>query len=72
MATAIMILSNEGGKETAAIVAASRDEAKAVAGIAKRCKGSRYLEIDNPMAIQTTAEAWDIIGKAWEEAHKPA
>lgn len=72
MATAIMILSNDGGQDRALIISASKDDARAVAGIAKRCTGSRYLGIDNPQALQATADAWGVIGRAWEEAHKPA
>lgn len=72
MATAIMILSNDSGRDGALIIAASKEDARAVAGIVKRCTGSRYLGIDNPQAIQAAAEAWDIIGRVWEEAHKPA
>ena len=44
MATAIMILSNEGGKDSAVIVAASREDAKAVAGIAKKPPGPSTWE----------------------------
>lgn len=57
MAMAIMILSNEGGRDVATIVAASRDEAKAVAGIAKRTTGARYVG----------AETMAAMGKRWED-----
>ena len=43
MAMAIMILSNEGGKDAAVIVAASKEEAREVAGIAKRCAGAKFF-----------------------------
>lgn len=72
MAMAIVILSNEGGKDKALIVAASREDAKAVAGIARKCTGSRYLGIDNPKAIECAAEAWDMMGRKWQEAHREA
>ncbi len=64
MATAIMILTNDDGQDKALIVAASKDEARAVAGIAKRCTGSRYLGADNPKATECLADAWERIYKA--------
>ncbi len=65
MAMAIMILSNEGGRDVATIVAASRDEAKAVAGIAKRATGAKYLGVETMAARKLIDEAILSMGEKW-------
>ena len=72
MAIAIMILSNEGGKDAATIVAASKDEAREVAGIAKRCNGARYLGAETEEALRLTGDTLADMGRRWEEEHKTA
>lgn len=72
MAIAIMILSNEGGKDAATIVAASKEEAREVAGIAKRCNGARYLGAETEEALRLTGDTLADMGRRWEEEHKTA
>lgn len=72
MAMAIVILSNEGGKDRALIVSASREEARAVAGIARRCTGSRYLGIETKEALSSISDAVALMGGKWEKAHRSA
>lgn len=69
MAIAIMILSNEGGKDTATIVAASRADAREVAGIAKRCNGARYLGAETEEALKLTGDTLAEMGRKWEKAN---
>ena len=70
MAMAIMILSNEGGKDAAVIVAASKEEAREVAGIAKRCAGAKFLGAETEEALRLAGDALADMGHKWEEAHK--
>lgn len=72
MAIAIMILSDEGGRNSATIVAASKADAKAVAGIAKRCSGARYLGAETEEALRLTGDTLADMGRRWEEEHKTA
>ena len=65
MAMAIMILSNDSGKDTATIVAASREDAKAVAGIAKRTTGAKYLGVETLAARKLIDEAVLTMGEKW-------
>ena len=67
MAMAIMILSNEGGKETATIVAASKGDAKEVAGIAKRATGARYVGAETMAGVVLVSETMAAMGKRWED-----
>ena len=66
MATAIMILSNEGGKEGVITIAASKEAAREVVGIAKRATGSRYVGIETMAAAPLLSEAFGTISRDWE------
>ena len=67
MAMAIMILSNEGGKDAAVIVAASKEEAREVAGIAKRATGARYVGAETMAGVVLVSETMAAMGKRWED-----
>ena len=66
MATAIMILTNDGGRDAVTTIAASREEAREVVGIAKRATGSKFLPPSSMAAPILMSEAWDAVAKAWE------
>ena len=66
MATAIMILTNDGGRDAVTTIAASREEAREVVGIAKRATGSKFLSPASMAAPVLMAEAWEAVAKAWE------
>lgn len=66
MATAIMILTNDGGRDAVTTIAASREEAREVVGIAKRATGSKFLSPASMAAPVLMAEAWETVAKAWE------
>lgn len=66
-----MILSNEGGKDSAVIVAASREDAKEVAGIAKKATGAKYLGAETEEALRLTGDALAEMGRKWEREHGP-
>lgn len=67
MAIAIAVLSNDGGKDKALIIAASRKDAQEVAGIAKRLTGSKYMGIDNPQAALALSDAWGEVEETAEQ-----
>lgn len=67
MATAIMILSNEGGKEGVITIAASKSAAKEVVRIAKRAKGSKYVGIETMATMPLLSEALKVINDEWEK-----
>lgn len=67
MAMAIMILSNETGKDTATIVAASQEDAKEVAGIAKRATGAKYVGAETMAGGMLVSETMAALGKRWED-----
>ena len=67
MAMAIVILSNEGGRDVATIVAASRDEARAVAGIAKRATGAKYVGAETMAGVRLVSDVMAAMGKRWED-----
>lgn len=67
MATAIMILSNEGGKDGVITIAANKKAAREVVGIAKKAKGSRFVPIDSMAATGLLAEAFAVIDRDWKK-----
>lgn len=67
MAMAIMILSNEGGRDVATIVAASKGDAKEVAGIAKRVTGAKYVGAESMAATLLVGDTLAAMGKRWED-----
>lgn len=67
MATAIMILSNEGGSEGVITIAASKKAAKEVVRIAKRATGYKFVPIGSMAATGLLAEAFTAIGEEWEK-----
>lgn len=66
MATAIMILTNDGGRDAVTTIAASKEAAREVVGIAKRATGSKFLPPSSMAAPILMSEAWDAVAKAWE------
>lgn len=68
MATAIVIVSNEGGVERAVTIAATKEAARQVAGICKRIKGSRFVGADTMAAPRLLADAYGVMGEEWEKA----
>ena len=67
MATAIIIVTDEGGKEAATTIAASRKEAGKVVRICKRMKGSKFVPIESMAATGLIAEAFGTIEKDWQK-----
>lgn len=65
MATAIMILSNEGGREAVTTIAASKEAAREVVGIAKRATGTRFLSVSSMAAPIILSEAYKVMGEQW-------
>lgn len=66
MSAAIILVTNENGKEAAVTIAANKEEARAVAGICKRLTGARFVGIDTMAASMLLCEAYGEISKAWE------
>lgn len=66
MATAVIIVTNEGGRESVATIAASKEAARQVVGIAKRATGSRYVGVETMAALPLLAEALETMSKDWE------
>ena len=65
MATAIMILTNEGGRERVTTIAASKEAAREVVGIAKRATGSKFVGVESMAALPLLSEAWAAIDGDW-------
>ena len=66
MAIAIMILSNEGGKEAVTTIAPSKEAAREVVGIAKRATGTKFLSVSSMAAPIMLSEAYKAMGDQWE------
>lgn len=67
MATAILIVSDEGGREAVATIAANKAAARKVIGIAKKAKGSRFVPIESMAATGLLAEAFGTIEADWKK-----
>lgn len=67
MATAIIIVTDEGDKESVATIAASKAAARKVIGIAKKAKGSRFVPIESIAATGLLAEAFAVIDRDWKK-----
>lgn len=70
MSTAIIIVSNEGGKERAVTIAASKEGARQVVGICKRMTGSRFIGVETMAALPVLSEAWGQLSYEWEAAYR--
>lgn len=70
MAIAILIVSNEGGKESVTTIAASESEAREAVGVLERGAGSRFFGVDTEAATAYTARAWEVMGQHWEKNKK--
>jgi predicted transcriptional regulator YdeE len=66
MAVGVLIISNEGGKKTAAMVAASVEQAKEL-GETFSLPAYKYMSISTEQAIKYVSRAWDVMGDAWEQ-----
>ena len=69
MAIAVMILSDEGGRDTVTTIAASREEAEKAGEVLSRSPARKTLGIETEQAIKFIGRAWDVIGKRWEQEH---
>lgn len=67
MATAIILVSNMGGKDSAITIAASKKAAAEVAGICKRIKGAKYVGVETMAATALLCEAFKVISQDWEK-----
>ena len=66
MAVGVLILSNEGGKKTAAMVAANAEQAKEL-GETFSLPAYKYMGISTEQAIKYVSRAWDVMGNTWEQ-----
>ena len=69
MAIALMIVSNEGGKESVTTIAASEQEAREAVGVLERGAGSRFLGVETENASKFIARAWEVMDKHWAAAN---
>lgn len=69
MAVGVLIISNEGGKKTAAMVAANAEQAKEL-GEVFSLPAYKYLGISTEQAIKYVSRAWDVMGNEWEHEKK--
>lgn len=68
MAVGIMILSNEGGKQVATMVAANPAEAKEL-GETFPLPAYRYMSIAEPKSTEWLSRAWGRMSGTWEEGN---
>lgn len=68
MSIAIVILSNEQGKQTIASIGATQAEVNEVCAQVKPSNGAKgyYFTPDNPQALQFLSRAFELIGDKWE------
>ncbi len=65
MALAVMIVSNEGGKDSVTTIAASREEAKEAAGVLARSPTRKTYGIETVTALKYICRAWQVMGEKW-------
>jgi hypothetical protein len=70
MAIAIMILSNEGGRDAVTTIAPSKEAAREVVGIAKRATGTKFLSVSSMAAPIMLSEAYKVMGEQWEQGYR--
>ena len=61
MALALLILSNEGGRDTITTIAANEQEANEAMGVLTRTTDSKFLAYSNPKAMDYVSRAWKVL-----------
>lgn len=69
MSIAVMILSNERGRDYVGIVSESEDAARDAVKVLERGAQSRFLGIESEQAIKCLCRAWEVMGDRWMKKH---
>lgn len=66
MALAILILSTEGGRNSATMIGAGQQEAVAALDAVHAPSVYKFLDVGNPAAVRYVARAFDVLGEKVE------
>lgn len=69
MSIAVMILSNERGRDYVRVVSNSEDAARDAVNVLERGPQSQFLGIESEQAIKCLFRAWKVMGDRWMQEH---